>query len=310
MQPSVQMITVDSDDQGQRIDNYLIRKVKGVPKTLIYRWLRKGEVRVNKKRVKPVYKLETGDMVRIPPVRQSDPGEPLKDVPASLRQRLLDGIVFEDDRYLVINKPSGLASHGGSGLSFGLIEALRLVRDDLKTIELAHRLDKETSGCILLTKKRSALRTFQQLQREHEITKQYLALTCGHWPLEKMTVTAKLETRKLNGGERVVKVSKEGKPSETTFEVLEKYGDYTLVKATLGTGRTHQIRVHSQYQNAPLAGDPKYGDKAANLDLKKKGLKRLFLHACYLGFTDPDTGKSYDFSSPLEPELTDLLDAL
>jgi 23S rRNA pseudouridine955/2504/2580 synthase len=307
--PKVRFVTVDESGEGQRVDNFLLRHLKGVPKTLVYRVLRKGEVRVNKGRVKPTYKLAVGDVVRIPPVRLPAAGEK---VAPSERQRaeILDSILYEDERLIIINKPSGWAVHGGSGVSLGIIEALRAARPELKQVELAHRLDRDTSGCLMLAKKRSALKLLQELQRKGGIEKRYLALLAGRWRKGKATVDAPLRKNTLAGGERVVRVDPEGKPSRTFFRAMNRYDGATLVEATLDTGRTHQIRVHAAHLGFPILGDPKYGDVAANRTFREMGLKRLFLHAHSLAFTWPDTGKRFTIKAPLPPELQAVVDRL
>lgn len=305
----VRIVTVDESAAGQRVDNFLLKHLKGAPRTLIYRLLRKGEVRVNKGRVKPTYKLVPGDQVRIPPVRLAEPAAQVEPT-ARQRDEVLDAIVYEDERLIIINKPSGWAVHGGSGVSLGVIEALRAARPELKQLELVHRLDRDTSGCLMLAKKRSALRTLQELQRRGAIEKRYLALLAGRWRKGQAKVDVPLRKNILAGGERIVRVDPEGKPSRTFFKVLQRFGDATLVEASLDTGRTHQIRVHSAYLGTPILGDPKYGDAEANRRLKGLGLKRLFLHAHSLAFTWPDTGKPFNISAPLPDELQGVLERL
>jgi 23S rRNA pseudouridine955/2504/2580 synthase len=307
--PKVRIVTVDDSADGQRIDNFLLRHLKGAPRTLIYRLLRKGEVRVNKGRVKPTYKLQPGDQVRIPPVRLAEPTA-AKLPTAGQREAILDAVLYEDERLMIVNKPSGWAVHGGSGISLGVIEALRSARPELKQLELAHRLDRDTSGCLMLAKKRSALRLLQELQRRGGIEKRYLALLAGRWRKGRAEVDAPLRKNTLAGGERVVRVDPAGKPSRTFFRVVKSLGEATLVEATLDTGRTHQIRVHAAYLGTPILGDPKYGDAEANKRLRKIGLKRLFLHAHKLAFTWPDTGKKFTIHAPLPPELQAVIDTL
>jgi 23S rRNA pseudouridine955/2504/2580 synthase len=295
--PSVRYVTVGEEHHGQRLDNFLIRELKGAPKTLIYKLLRKGEVRVNKGRVKPDTRVSTGDVVRLPPLRLAERGEaaPLGN---SLKTLLENSIVYEDEGLIVINKPAGLAVHGGSGQSLGLIEALRQARPEAKSLELVHRLDRETSGCLLVAKKRSALRFLQDALRKHEVSKTYLALVKGRWPKRKRVVESKLEKFELASGERRVKTSGEGKESRTEFTVLDYYeaGDAscTLLEAVPVTGRTHQIRVHAQSIGCPLACDDKYTDDEFNAVMKKQGFKRLFLHAAQLSFPLPPTEKNPD----------------
>ena len=287
---SVRYVTVREDHHGQRLDNFLSRELKGVPKSLIYRILRSGEVRVNKGRAKPDTRVAAGDQIRLPPLRLAEKGE-LPPLGASLKKRLEDSILYEDEGLLVINKPAGLAVHGGSGQSLGLIEALRQARPGEKGLELIHRLDRETSGCLLIAKKRSALRYLQAALREHRVQKTYLALVKGPWPKRKRVVEGKLEKFELASGERRVKTSEEGKDSRTEFSLLQHYqaGSQacSLVEATPVTGRTHQIRVHARSVGCPLVCDDKYADEDFNQLMKKQGFKRLFLHAARLSFPLP-----------------------
>jgi len=273
---------ITSDDAGQRLDNYLMRILKGVPKSHIYRIIRAGEVRVNKKRAKPLTRLEQGDLVRIPPVRVST--EKSVYVGERLEQRLNESIIYEDSGLLVINKPAGIAVHGGSGLSLGVIEALRKIRQDLSYLELIHRLDRETSGCLLLAKKRSVLREVQALLAAREVKEIYWAILLKPWTGEKkQLVDVPLEKNTLQSGERMVRVSEQGKPSQTSFRLLENYNEACWVEASPKTGRTHQIRVHSAWLGHPIIGDEKYGsveaDNALNL-----GKTRLYLHARAIQF--------------------------
>lgn len=308
-QQTVTFITIDADAAGQRIDNFLRTQLKGVPKSMIYRILRKGEVRVNKSRTKPEYKLQTNDVVRIPPIRVSETDtavSPKLRIVADLEQHIL----FEDDRLIVFNKPSGLAVHGGSGLTFGLIEGLRALRPDAKFLELVHRLDRETSGCILVAKKRSALRHLHEQLRMGQMDKQYLALVRGQWPEHRRKVKAALQKNTLQSGERMVNADEEGKPSETLFAVKKRFSEATLVCASPVTGRTHQIRVHCQFAGHVIAGDPKYGDDVFNVTMGKLGLKRLFLHAHRLTFTHPESERPVTIEAPLSDELVRVLDKL
>ncbi|WP_100657493.1 23S rRNA pseudouridine(955/2504/2580) synthase RluC [Alteromonas flava] len=305
----VQIHEIDAEHQGQRVDNYLHAKLKGVPKSLVYRILRKGEVRVNKKRVKPEYKLQAGDTLRIPPVRQAEPNA-LPSVKLDKVANLESFILFEDDRLLVINKPNGIAVHGGSGLSFGLIEGLRALRPEAKFMELVHRLDRETSGCILIAKKRSALKHLHEQLREKQVDKRYWALVEGHWPDNRFKVKAPLHKNVMQSGERMVFVNPQGKPSETRFRVLQKFTDCTLVEASPITGRTHQIRVHCQHAGHVIAGDPKYGNANFDEQLKAIGLNRLFLHARSIAFLHPHTEQQVRFEAPLDDSLTHLLKGL
>ncbi|MCW8943664.1 MAG: 23S rRNA pseudouridine(955/2504/2580) synthase RluC [Sedimenticola sp.] len=308
-QSSVHILTVEEGFDGQRIDNFLLNYLKGVPKSLIYRILRKGEVRVNKGRIKAQYRIKVGDQIRVPPVRV-----PEKDAPARLDDRLLTrlagGIIFEDKRIIVLNKPSGLAVHGGSGLNFGVIEALRQMRPDEKQLELVHRLDRDTSGCLLIAKKRSALRSLHELMRTNGIDKRYIALLNGSWNRDRIDVDVPLLKNTLQGGERVVMVDPRGKESLTRFSVRERYSGRMLVEARLMTGRTHQIRVHTAHLGTPILGDEKYGDSEANKQIKGLGLKRLFLHAETLRFRWPDEKQDQYFKAPVEPALNKVLSAL
>ena len=258
--PNVQFLTISDDEAGQRIDNYLLSKLKGVPKSLMYRIVRKGEVRINKGRVKPEYKLQAGDILRIPPVRISEKEQPQISNKLNKVNQLGNQIIFEDDYLLAINKPSGIAVHGGSGLSFGVIEALRALRPEARFLELVHRLDRDTSGILLIAKKRSVLRHLHEQLRIKTIQKDYLALVRGQWQSHCKVVQAPLLKNELSGGERIVRVSEQGKPSETRFSIEERYIAATLIKASPITGRTHQIRVHTQYAGHPIALDDKYGD--------------------------------------------------
>jgi len=279
----VRVVTIDANSDGQRIDNFLLRELKGVPKSRIYNLLRRGEVRVNKGRVKAEHRLQSGDLVRIPPVRARAEGE-APDVSVALSDRLANAILFEDEGLIVIDKPAGLAVHGGSGVNLGLIEALRVMRPQAKFLELVHRLDRDTSGCIMVAKKRSALLTLHEALRGDGIDKRYLALAAGTWPRHRRRVEAPLEKNTLRSGERVVRVSAEGKAAVTEFAVLEAFAQATLIEAAPITGRTHQIRVHAQYAGHPLAGDEKYGEKEMNSRFREMGLRRLFLHAHTLAF--------------------------
>ncbi len=305
---SVKNIIVSEEDQGQRLDNFLARHLKGVPKTRIYKLLRKGEFRVNKGRKKPDYRIQTDDVVRIPPIRVSEentykPGAKILDV-------VLKSIIFEDEGLMVINKPSGLAVHGGSGLNYGLIEALRVLFPNAPYLELVHRLDRDTSGCILIAKKRSRLREIHELIRESRMEKYYQLLVCGKWDERNIKVDAKLEKFTIQGGERMVKVSKDGKPSLTIFRILKRFENATLLEADLRTGRTHQIRVHSKHCGNPIAGDEKYGEREVNKELRAFGVKRLFLHAAKIKFVMPSSGKEYLIEAPLPKELENVVSKL
>ncbi len=304
----VRFLTIDEDQQGQRLDNFLRVVLKGVPKTHIYRLIRKGEVRVNKGRVKADTKLAANDIVRIAPVRVSEAKAPV--APGmDVARRLEAAIIYEDDALLVLNKPSGLAVHGGSGVSVGVIEALRQLRPDCRFLELVHRIDRDTSGCLLIAKKRSLLRHLHAQIREHHMLKVYNALVDGRWPARKESVSAPLQKNILQSGERMVTVHPEGKRSKTRFRVLERYQETTLVEASLETGRTHQIRVHTQHTGHPILGDSKYGYEDTHKLAAQIGLGRLFLHAAKVGVNLPD-GSYREFEAPLPEELTTVLQSL
>jgi len=310
----VVILEVDADQAGQRIDNFLLARLKGVPKSRIYRLLRKGELRVNKKRTKPEYKLQAGDLVRVPPIRLAE-REPPASLSQSLGQLLEKSILFELPGLLVINKPSGIAVHGGSGVNLGLIEALRQLRPDDRYLELVHRLDKGTSGCIMVARKRSMLRYLQnELRERRNIQKTYHALVEGRWPASRKLVDVPLLKQESAGGGRLVKVAQEGKPSKTLFKVLGRYLadglDCTLLEAKPITGRTHQIRVHGQYIGCPLVGDDKYGGDDFNRRMKGLGFKRLFLHAAQLSFILPGEEAVRVVVAPLAADLAEPLSIL
>jgi len=304
--PSVRLVTVAEDRDGQRIDNFLAGQLKGVPKSLIYRILRTGQVRVNGKRAKADTRLTGGDQVRIPPVRMSEPNNP--GAPSRAQMEAIEAaIIHEDQNYLVLSKSPGVASHGGSGVAFGAIELLRAARPG-DTLELAHRLDRDTSGVLVLARKRAALTALQELIRDNQTTKQYLALLKGHPYKAKFDVNASLRKSILQGGERMVRVSDDGKPALTRFHVIDIFEQASFAEVDLYTGRTHQIRVHAQHISHPLAGDEKYGEKGFNQNMRGFGLKRLFLHAARFEFELG--GRSYSFSAPLAPDLAAVLDVL
>ncbi|STQ69194.1 Ribosomal large subunit pseudouridine synthase C [Hafnia alvei] len=307
---SVKLVTIAADEAGQRIDNFLRNQLKGVPKSMIYRIVRKGEVRVNKKRIKPEYKLQPGDEVRIPPVRIAERDEAPVSAKLDKVAALNDCIIFEDDHLLVLNKPSGTAVHGGSGLSFGVIEGLRALRPEARFLELVHRLDRETSGVLLVAKKRSALRALHEQLRMKGMQKDYLALVRGQWQSHCKVVQAPLLKNILQSGERIVRVNAEGKPSETRFKVEERFEHATLVKASPVTGRTHQIRVHALHAGHPIAFDDRYGDRDFDAELKGTGLDRLFLHAAALRFEHPNTGETMRVEAPMDKKLRHCLDVL
>ncbi|MCK5386102.1 MAG: 23S rRNA pseudouridine(955/2504/2580) synthase RluC [Gammaproteobacteria bacterium] len=311
--PKVQFVEISADHAGQRIDNYLMCQLNGVPKSLVYRIVRKGEVRVNKGRIKPEYRLKEGDMVRIPPVRQAEKKAPGK-ASDKVLQQIESRILYEDKRILILNKPSGLAVHGGSGLSFGLIEALRELRPNDKNLELVHRLDRDTSGCLIIAKKRSALRRLHEQLREGSMDKRYMTLLKGKWKGTSKWVDAPLLKNVIKSGERLVFVDPKGKDARTQFSPYSVGDEASLMSVKLDTGRTHQIRVHAQHLGYPIAGDDKYGDDEFNRQMKSKGLKRLFLHAFSLKFHLPDVETGEDVpiyvEAPLDEALVNVLNKL
>ena len=296
---SVAFLTIDESGEAQRIDNFLLRLLKGVPKSHVYRILRGGEVRVNKKRVDQTYRLKLGDLLRIPPIRVAEKHEveepriPAVEFP----------IIYEDEALLAVNKPSGVAVHGGSGVSFGVIEQMRHARPQAKFLELVHRLDRETSGVLLLAKKRSALTAMHEIMREGNSDKRYYALVLGQWKNAKQHVRLPLHKFDTPQGEKRVMVREDGQASHTIFTLQKSWPGYALLEAQLKTGRTHQIRVHLAHLGFPIAGDDKYGDFARNKELMKQGLKRMFLHAHSISFNHPLSGEPLQLTAPLPPEL-------
>lgn len=303
---TIQYFTVTNDASGQRLDNFLVSRLKGLPKSRLYRIIRKGELRINKKRVKPDYRLQEGDIIRIPPLRLPAPIEK-KILNAKLAELLEKSIIFEDKYFIVLNKPSGMAVHGGSGIHLGIIEAIRLLRPQLKFLELVHRLDRDTSGCLLIAKKSSILKELHELLRSGQIKKTYIALVAGHWPKSLHKIDAPLYKNQLQSGERIVLVQKEGKISLTEFSVQQYYTESTLIAAMPITGRTHQIRVHTQFAQHPIIGDEKYGEKEMNKKMRQLGCKRLFLHASQLEFTLGSTGKTIKLAAKLPEDLNQIL---
>ncbi len=301
------MLTVGPEKAGQRIDNFLHAQLKGAPKSLIYRILRKGEVRINKGRAKPDQRLVEGDVVRIPPVRLGEEA-PAPRVGEALKKTLEEAILYEDEQLLILNKPHGLAVHAGSGVQVGLIEALRAARLDAAGLELAHRLDRETSGVIVLAKDRPMLLRLHEILREESAHKVYRALVHGRWPDKLSEVDAPLEKNTLRGGERIVEVDEAGKPSRTRFRVVARFARTTLIEAMPLTGRTHQIRVHCQHQGHPICGDEKYGDGERDQTVRALGLKRLFLHAARIEL--PFGKRTLTVRAPLPRELEQVLQAL
>ncbi|MEQ4576190.1 MULTISPECIES: RluA family pseudouridine synthase [Gammaproteobacteria] len=309
------IVKVPDDRSGQRLDNFLLGQLKGAPRSLVYKLVRSGQVRVNGGRAKAERKLEGGDEVRLPPVRLTEEGERTPP-PAAFLARMEAAIVFEDERLLALNKPSGVASHGGSGISHGAIETLRALRPN-QGLELVHRLDRDTSGLLIVAKKRSALTELQALMREGDgddgrgIAKRYLTLLVGRMPDGVMSVDAPLHIGLRQGGERHVQVNAQGKPSLSHFRVLERRGGHSYCEVRIETGRTHQIRVHAQHLGHPVAGDDKYGQAEVNKRLREQiGLKRLFLHAASLEFALDGGRTPYLLSAPLADELAEALDRL
>ena len=313
---SVSLITVAEHEAGQRLDNYLIKILKGVPKSHIHRIIRAGEVRLNKKRCKPDSRIQTGDLLRIPPVRTAEKQRSSENRAQAVPAREFT-IIYEDDALLVIDKPAGIAVHGGSGVSFGVIEQIRRARPEARYLELVHRLDKDTSGLLMIAKKRSALVKLHEAIRNDHPKKIYLALGVGKLPNDGFHV--KLPLFKYTGaqGEKMVRVSEDGQSAHTIFRVLNRFSDdllhqvglshLTLVQATLKTGRTHQIRVHLQSQHCPIAGDERYGDYQANKRLQKLGLKRMFLHAAELHLNHPLTDEKLILKAPLPQDLAQFI---
>nr|WP_131782322.1 RluA family pseudouridine synthase [Legionella gresilensis] len=302
----VQYQIIKATDEGQRLDNYLIKTLKGVPKSHIYRIIRGGEVRVNKKRAQPSLKLVQGDSIRIPPIRTTNQRTIF--VGNQLEQQLKEAIIFEDNGLLVLNKPAGIAVHGGSGLSLGVIEALRKLRSDLSYLELVHRLDRDTSGCLLIAKKRSVLRAIQDALTKHEVTKIYWALLTHPWEgNDQQVVKANLCKNTLKSGERVVTVDEQGKPSQTSFKLIENFEQACWVEVTPKTGRTHQIRVHSAFLGHPIIGDDKYGKSLINQSMIKVKL-RLYLHARAIQFNL--NGKLHRFEAKLDDRFTQTIEQL
>jgi len=309
----VSYVQAGEGDAGQRIDNFLSRILKDVPRSLIYRILRTGEVRVNGKRARPETRLADGDRIRLPPLqRKTDEQRAAeKSAPSrSLREFVSGAIIHEDRDLIVVNKPAGVAVHGGSGLSAGVIEALRAKYPELKELELVHRLDRDTSGVLLVAKRRAVLRELHALLRERDMEKRYLALVVGRWPFGTKTIDLPLKTNLKQGGERVVRVHAEGQQAITTFKPLQHFGKLaTLLDISLGTGRTHQIRVHAAHAGHPIAGDEKYGDRERDAKLKPFGLQRMFLHAQSLTF-ERKGAKPFTVSAPPPPDWQAVIEKL
>ncbi len=300
-------MVIDAEQAGQRLDNYLFKRLKGVPKSRVYRMLREGEARVNGRRAEPAMRLEAGDEIRIPPVRTATPA------PAAaprIATSLLDRVLYRDDALLVIDKPAGRAVHGGSGVSLGIIEQLRLELPDMRFMELVHRLDRETSGVLVIALKRAALVEMHRMLREGEVRKTYLALAAGHWRDPVRHVRLSLHKYVTGEGERRVAVHEEGQAAHTIFRLRRHAAEFSLLEAELKTGRTHQIRVHLAALKHPIVGDDKYGDFELNRALKKRGLKRMFLHAARLEFRHPLTGEPIRLEAPLPADLERFLTQL
>jgi 23S rRNA pseudouridine955/2504/2580 synthase len=306
---AVEMRVISADEAGQRIDNFLMRHFKTVPRSRVYRLLRKGEVRVNRKRVDAEYRIAAGDEVRLPPVRIEAGDHPGR--PSSSLLELIEGaVIFQDRHVLVLDKPAGVAVHGGSGMSYGVIEALRASRPR-ETLELVHRLDRDTSGCLLVARDRPTLTALHALIRAGGMHKTYLALVAGSWQLGTKRIDAPLATDNRQHGERHVRVAAAGKDSVSVFKPVQFFGSLaTLMEVDIPTGRTHQIRVHASFAGHPLLGDDKYGDRARNADLKRHGLKRTFLHAQSVAFEWPGSANPFHVSAPLPAELSAVLDAI
>jgi len=306
----VRLLTIDSGHAGQRIDNFLITTLKGVPKSLVYRLLRTGQVRANKGRIKQTYRLQLNDIIRIPPITVTAEG--CQEAPSKgLCNAIIESIIFEDDDLIIIDKPSGIAVHGGSGVLHGVIEIMRTLRPDETGIELVHRLDRQTSGCLLLAKNRTTLLELHELLRENLLDKRYYALVQGYWRDDARAVDFPLSKNRNESGTRTVQVSHDGQASTTQFSVKRRFThEMTLLEVKPLTGRMHQIRVHTAHSGHPIVGDEVYGKRTLNRQLKKQGLKRLFLHAHTLSFMLPSSMKKISVSAPLSPELETFLSSL
>ncbi len=309
----VQHIRITRDEAGQRIDNFLMRRLKGVPKSHIYRILRKGEVRVNKKRIKPEYKLIADDEMRLPPVRYSEHRK--RCPPDTVLKRVESRIIYEDDRVMVLNKPSGLAVHAGSGVNYGVIDALRSLQPG-KPLFLAHRLDRETSGCLLIARDRPAMLSLHKAIHDGEVDKYYTALLMGNWGRGKQIIDIPLQRNGIRDGRRLIQADEKGKRAVSIFYPLREYagGEHattaTLMKIRLVTGRTHQIRIHAREIGHPLAGDRRYGNGSFNQEMQANGLQRIFLHAWSVDFPHPDDGRKTQIESPLDEDLQQVLNRL
>ncbi|KOR31104.1 hypothetical protein TI04_02605 [Achromatium sp. WMS2] len=306
---NVRYIQVDAEHQDQRLDNFLLAQLKGIPKSLVYRIIRSGEVRVNRGRIRVNYRVQSGDSIRLPPMRLVTSETVSVNAGIHQLQWLEQAILYEDSHLLVINKPSGMAVHGGSGTSYGIIEALRVLRTD--TLELAHRLDRDTSGCLIVTKRRSALRSLHQTMRDGSFTKHYLALVSGKLDRFRVNVEVPLVKNILKSGERIVQVDQSGRSARTVFQRQRAFDGVSLVEVLPYNGRTHQIRVHAAHIGLPIVGDDKYGNKAVNAELRKTtGLKRLFLHAAKVQIPSLGDGPSFEVIAPLDSALESCLQRL
>ena len=307
---SVEIIDVEEEHVGRRIDNFLFTILKDIPKTLIYRLMRKGAIRVNKKRIKPSYRLQVGDALRIPPLQRTTKAIDSVQFNQKSLDKLSRRILYEDEDLLILNKPVGLAVHAGSGIRYGIIEMLRALRSDAHFLELAHRLDRETSGCLMIAKKRSVLEELHTLLRERKAEKIYYTVTMGQWAEKVNRIEMPLRKNVLQSGERMVVAAEDGKPAVTEFHALKTFEQTSFVKVMLHTGRTHQIRVHAQFAGHPIAGDDKYGNREFNKLMRRKGLCRLFLHAGQLSFKLPSAKQTIVIKAPLDKELVYLLHIL
>lgn len=311
MNAKVKLVDVGTEDAGQRLDNFLMRHLRKAPKTLIYRIIRKGEVRVNKGRAKASTRLEPGDIVRIPPVKVPEKIEIIdSDIPLAQLKRIEDSILYEDNDLMVVNKPSGVAVHGGGGINWGLIEVVRVLRPLAKRLELVHRIDRDTSGCLLIAKKASVLKHLHAQIRADQFDKRYLAIVMGAWPKDKQKIDLPLRKDHLPDGGWHVNVAQDGKQAISYFKVQQHLKGADLVSVKLKTGRTHQIRVHALAQGCALMGDDKYGDREVNKKYRPLGMKRLALHAQFLGFTHPVTEEKVLFEAPLWPDFKKIIEVL
>ncbi len=304
---SVTWLTVGDEEAGQRIDNFLFRRLKGVPKTHVYRILRSGEVRVNSRRAEAAYRIAAGDRLRIPPVRTA---RPARTAAVAARPRLALRMIYQDEALIALDKPAGWAVHGGSGVSLGIVEQLRAEHPDWKFLELAHRLDRETSGVLLLARKRAALLELHRQLREGETEKRYLVLVKGRWRGALRDVRLPLEKRVTAAGERKVRVSEAGQAAHTVFRLQQAWREFSLLEAELRTGRTHQIRVHLSHLGFPIAGDDRYGDFELNKALARQGLKRMFLHARRMVLRHPVSGERLELEAPLPADLRSFVESL